>query len=453
MNTISRPLTANEIIDRQPLSRFQIRTIALCGVVLTLDGFDANIIGYIAPSISETLRIPMKTFGPIFAASLFGLMIAAMSTGPLADRWGRKWPVVLSTFTFAVFALLTGRATSFNQLLGFRFLTGLGLGGAMPNVVALACEYSPKRLQRIIVAMLFSGMPLGGLLGGIASSILIPTLGWRSLFYVGGLLPLAVALLLIRMLPESVRFLSARGGDPEMISRIIARIAPQLAGAVAGSPRSRDLKPKGLPVTQLFREGRAAGTILLWIPFFMNLLVLYFVVSWLPALLRQAGMSISVGVMATSLFNVGGIVGCFIEGPLIGAFGASVLLLAQFGLCGLLIGSLAFIAASMPLILTVAFLLGFCVIGGQGGINALAAGFYPTSVRATGIGWALGVGRIGSIVGPMLAGMMLSMDWKPQQIFLAGAIPALCAGIAVILSNWVTGGARAYRGEPGADAA
>jgi MFS transporter, AAHS family, 4-hydroxybenzoate transporter len=452
VDNATHPLSASQIIDQRPLSRFQIWTITLCGVVLVLDGFDAQTIGFLAPSISDALKIPPKAFGPIFAASLFGLMIAAMATGPIADRWGRKWPVVLSTITFAGFALLTSRATSFNQLLVLRFLTGLGLGGAMPNVVSIACEYSPKRLQTVVVSVLFTGMPLGGFVCGMTSSALIPTWGWRWVFYIGGLLPFALSLLLIKALPESVRFLSVRGADPRKISSIMTRISPQLGGAAVIYPPSPDPRHAGLPVKHLFTEGRAAGTILLWIPFFMNLLVLYFAVSWLPALLRQAGMSVSAGVTATSLFSLGGILGCLVEGPLLNLCGAYLLLLAEFGLCALFIASLAFVAGSFPLVVTITSLLGFCVTAAQSGINALAAGFYPTSIRSTGVGWALGVGRIGSIVGPVLAGTMLSAGWRPQQVFLAGAIPALCAAGAVMLTGLLRGGANAYRPESGAGA-
>jgi len=167
----ARAFSVNEIIDQQPLSRFQIATISLCGLVLLLDGFDTQCIGFLAPPISEALGIPLRRFGPVFSSALLGLMIAAMAMGPVADRWGRKWPVVFSTLTFAVFALLTARAVSLRELIVLRFLTGLGLGGAMPNVVALTSEYSPKRLQAVFVGALFCGMPLGALVGGLASSV------------------------------------------------------------------------------------------------------------------------------------------------------------------------------------------------------------------------------------------------------------------------------------------
>jgi MFS transporter, AAHS family, 4-hydroxybenzoate transporter len=451
--TTTHPLTASEIIDRRPLSRFQIRTIALCGLVLVLDGFDAQALGFVVAPVSETLKIQLKSFGPILSASLFGLMIAAMATGPIADRWGRKWTVIFSTITFAVFALLTAHVTTFNQLLILRFLTGLGLGGALPNVVSLATEYSPRRFQTVFVSVLFAGMPLGGVVAGMTSSAVIHTWGWRSVFYVGGLLPLALACVLIAVLPESVRFLSVRGGDPRKIARVLAKISPELAGVTLASSSSQAHAHQGLPVKHLFTEGRAAGTILLWIPFFMNLLLLYFVVSWMPALLRQAGMSVSAGITATTLFSVGGIVCCFVEGTLINILGAFVVLVAEFGVCALFMAAMAFAATSRPVVFSIAFVLGFCVVGGQGGINALAAGFYPTSIRSTGVGWALGIGRIGSIVGPMVAGMLLSAGWRPQQVFLAGVIPACCAAVAVLLASRLRGKVNAYRTQSDATAA
>ena len=444
-------LTVSEIIDQRPLSRFQTSTIALCGLVLLLDGFDTQCIGFLAPSISETLAIPLKNFGPVFSAGLIGLMIAAMAMGPVADRWGRKWPVVLSALTFAIFALLTARAVSLDQLILFRFLTGLGLGGAMPNVVALTSEYSPKRLQAVFVGALFLGMPLGALVGASASSVMIPLWGWRSVFYLGGFLPLAIAILLIKALPESVRFLTARGKNERAISGIMRRIAPEISTAelrlsIPGTPLHAE-RNEGPPVRRLFTEDRAAGTILLWIPFFMNLLILYFIVNWLPGLLRQSGFAVSAGLIAVSLFSLGGITGCLIEGRVMNSCGAYATLLAQFAISALLIGSLAFLTRSFLIMMTVTFALGVAIQGAQAGLNALAANFYPTAIRSTGVGWALGIGRVGSIVGPAIGGMLLSMGWTPQRIFLAGMAPALLASLAFLASGLLRVQASAFRTE------
>jgi AAHS family 4-hydroxybenzoate transporter-like MFS transporter len=203
-----------------------------------------------------------------------------------------------------------------------------------------------------------------------------------------------------------------------------------------------------MPVSQLFTEGRAVGTILLWVPFFMNLLIIYFIVNWLPSLLRQGGMPVSAGVAAISFFSLGGIAGALGEGRLMTAFGAYPVLVAEFGISTLLIGALAYASGSYLGAMAVTFVLGVTVQGAQAGINAASASFYPTSMRSTGVGWALGVGRIGSIIGPVLGGVLLSMTWTPQQILLSGTVPALCATVAVLISNLLQTSASAYRSAP-----
>ncbi|HKV06137.1 MAG TPA: MFS transporter [Candidatus Acidoferrales bacterium] len=448
MASESQALTVSEIIDGRPMGRFQIWTTALCGLVLILDGFDAQTGGFLVPSISESTKIPVHSFGPILSASLVGLMIAAMATGPIADRWGRKWPVIISALSFAVFSILTAHATTFRGFLVYRFLTGLGLGGAMPNVVALASEYVPKRRLAAVITLLFTGMPLGGTICGFVSAAMIATWGWRWVFYIGGIVPLVISLLLIAMLPESVQFLVARGKDPQKVRRLLARMAPEFGSehtvlrSVPPDPRS-----KGVPVTHLFTEGRAAGTILLWIPNFMNLLIIYFITGWLPALLKQSGMTGSEGVTASTFVNLGGIAACMVEGSLMSSFGSYALLVVEFGLSTILIAGLAFASHSLPLVLAITLTLGFVVIGAQSGLNALAAKFYPTVIRSTGVGWALGIGRIGSIVGPLLGGMLLTIGWHPQGILMTGAVSAGCAWLAILLSKLVRRNPTAYAAE------
>ena len=429
---MQRAPTVSELIDRGPMSGYQIWTMALCGLVIVLDGFDTQSIGFLAPSMAETLHVSVKTFGPVFAAALVGLMISSMLSGPIADRWGRKWPIVACTLIFGTFAMLTARCTSFDQLLAFRFLTGLGLGGALSNSVALMSEYAPKRLLAVIVSIMFCGMPAGAVLGTQVSAVMLPRWGWQSVFYAGGILPLTLAMLLIAMLPESVRYLEVSGANQRKISNILRRISPELAATPISRSEQPDQRTKA-PVINLFTEGRAAGTILLWIPFFMNLLMLYFIVFWLPALLRQTGKPISAGITAIMLFSVGGIAGSFVEGGFMNRWGAFRVLLAEFLCTTALIASLAY-SNSFALMMTLTFVLGFVVQGAQGGLSAVAATFYPISIRSTGIGWCLGIGRIGSIVGPILGGLMLKLDWSPRQILLAGSIPALCAAFATFLS-------------------
>lgn len=442
----TQSLTVGEIIEQRPLGGYQIWTVVLCGLVLVLDGFDSQTINFIAPSIADSIHVSVKSFGPIFSAGLLGLMIAAMTTGPIADRLGRKWPVIFSTLSFAAFSLITVHVTSFRELLILRFVTGLGLGGAMPNVVALASEFVPRRILPHVVTLLFIGMPFGGVTCGLLSAAMIPRWGWQSVLYLGGTIPLIIAVLLIAGLPESIQFLAVRGKDPVKVSRILNRIAPEFAGANV-RPTPRDTQHEGVPVIHLFTEGRTFGTILLWIPYFMNLLIIYFIGSWLPALLRQTGMSVSAGATATAFFSFGGVFGCLFEGWLIKRRGAFAVLLAEFGLATLFIAALSKIPNSFPLMLTFTFVSGLMVIGAQSGLNALAANFYPTAVRSTGIGWALGVGRVGSIVGPLLGGMFLGMGWKPGQILLFGTVAALCAFVAILFSR-VGGRTSAYHEGP-----
>jgi len=429
---MQRAPTVSELIDQRPMSHYQIWTMALCGMVIVLDGFDTQSIGFLAPSVAETLHIQVKTFGPIFAAALVGLMISSMLSGPIADRWGRKGPIVACTLIFGIFAMLTARCTSFNELLALRFLTGLGLGGALSNSVALMSEYAPKRLLAVVVSIMFCGMPAGAVLATQVSAVMLARWGWQSVFYAGGILPLALSLLLVAILPESVRYLEVSGANERKISRILARISPELADTPISRSAHQDER-RNAPVINLFTEGRSAGTILLWIPFFMNLLILYFVVFWLPALLRQSGKPVSAGITAVMLFSVGGIAGSSTEGMFMNRWGAFQVLLTDFLCTTLLIASLAY-SSSFPVMMAITFVLGFVVQGAQGGLSAVAATFYPISIRSTGIGWCLGVGRIGSIVGPMLGGVMLKLDWTPRQILLAGAIPALCAAAATFAS-------------------
>jgi MFS transporter, AAHS family, 4-hydroxybenzoate transporter len=441
----SQALNVSEIIDRRPMGAFQIGTVILGGLVLVLDGFDGQTVNFLTPSISETTGIPIHSFGPILSASLVGLMIAALSTGPIADRWGRKWPVILSTLSFALFSLLTARATTRAELWTLRFLTGLGLGGAMPNVVALASEYIPKKLLPVLVPILFVGMPLGGTISGFTARAMVPLWGWRSVFLVGGVLPLAISLILIAALPESIQFQAVRGKNPRKIAKTLARIAPELAQpgiSVFAGPHGEH--QKGVPVKHLFTDGRTAGTILLWIPYFMNLLLIYFLGGWLPSLLRDAGMSVKAGVTATAFLNFGGVFGCLIEGQLLRRWGASLVLTLEYVLAGLLIASLALVRVPFSMMLAMTFSTGLVIIGAQGGLNALAVRFYPISVRSTGVGWALGIGRIGSIVGPMIGGMFLTIGWNTRDMLLFASAIAIVAFFSIVFSNRLSGNMNAF---------
>jgi MFS transporter, AAHS family, 4-hydroxybenzoate transporter len=239
--------------------------------------------------------------------------------------------------------------------------------------------------------------------------------------------------------------LAVRGKDPAKIRKILSRVAPDFAatgGEIVVAPDER--RRKGLAVKYLFTEGRAFGTILLWFPYFVNLLLIYFISSWLPALLKEAGMSTSAGVMATAFFNLGGTLACLAEGFLMNRFGAARTLLVEYGLAAAFVAALAVIPRSLLLVTLLTLTSGFLVIGAQAGLNALAARFYPISMRSTGVGWALGIGRLGSIVGPFVGGLLLGIGWSSRGLLLAAAFSAACAWLAIILSHKVRGHVTAY---------
>lgn len=428
-----QPLFVHEVIDARPIGRFQYLAIGLCILVAVLDGFDTQTIGMLAPSIGASLGVPVKAFGPVFGAGLVGMLLGAVVLGPLADRYGRKTMIVLSCVLFGSLSLATAYAQSLEQLLVLRLLTGIGLGGALPNAIALASEYSPRRHARSTVTTLMCGMPLGAVLGGAVCALMLPRLGWQAVFVVGGVLPLAVALLIALTMPESARFLIARGQDMARLAAIMRRIAPDLRGDE--SYRAADGAAAGVPIRLLFTEGRAAGTILLWIPYFLNLVALYFIVSWMPAVLIGAHHPASVGIAAITAFSVGGVLGSLMQGALMNRFGARPVLLCEL----LAYAALALVLATWPhdyaVVIAASLAIGVTVQGAQAGLNALAAEIYPTRMRATGIGCAVGIGRIGSISGPALGGVLLGWNWSAGDIFMAGIVPALAAAIAVAVNR------------------
>jgi AAHS family 4-hydroxybenzoate transporter-like MFS transporter len=421
-----------DFIDRQPIGGFQIRLLLTCAAVLLLDGFDTQAIGYVAPALAKEWHLTKGALGPVFSAGLFGLMIGALAFGPLADRVGRKKIIIFSTAAFGLGAFATAFAQDVTTLLVIRFLTGLGLGGAMPNAVALTSEYNPQRRRATMVMIMFCGFSIGAALGGLLAADLIPRLGWRSVFIVGGIAPLLMVPLLGWGLPESVRFLAAVGRAPERVAQLLKRISPNTSFAPDARFVVHEPHLEGIPVAHLFREGRAGVTLLLWVVFFMSLLDIYFLANWLPTVLNELGASVSEAVVIGSMLQVGGVVGTFALGSVIDRFSFRALALVYFGAV-FAVGAIGQLGHSAVLVSIAIFAAGFCVVGGQIAANALAAGFYPTSVRASGVGWALGIGRIGSIIGPLVGGMLLAAKWSTSAVFMAAAAAALCAALAALL--------------------
>ena len=427
-----------DFIDQQPVGGFQIKLVLTCAAVLFLDGFDTTSIGFVAPSLAKEWGLTKGALGPVFSAGLFGLMIGALVFGPLADRVGRRRIIIFSTLAFGLGALATAFVQDVNTLLAIRFLTGLGLGGAMPNTIAMTSEFSPRRRRATMVMVMFCGFSAGAALGGLLAAALIAPFGWRSVFVVGGLAPLALVPILALRLPESVRFLALTGEANARVAALLGLIGPKAIFPPATRFVVHEPGMTGIPVLHLFRAGRTLVTLLLWVVFFMSLLDLYFLTNWLPTVLNDLGASVSAAAAIGSSFQVGGVVGALALGSIIDRFSFRALTLVYF-MAVFAVGAIGQLGHSVVLVTMAIFAAGFCMVGGQIAANALAATFYPTSIRATGVGWALGVGRVGSIIGPLVGGMLLTMKWSAGAVFLAAAVAALCAALAAFCLSRLAG--------------
>ena len=385
-----KPDTTTEAVSGR-----QLLTAVMCGLIVFVDGYDAQAMGYVAPALSAALHIPRSVLGPVISSGLVGMMFGAIVSGSLADRIGRRPVLIACALVFGVGSLLTATAESIQSMVIFRALTGLGMGGAMPNAIALTSETMPHRLRGTAVTTMICGFSLGAAVGGFVAASIIPSYGWQSVFVLGGSAPIAIAIAAFRWLPDSKR------------------------AAAAGSS-----------VAQLFTDGRGVATLLIWVIYFANLLNLYFLNSWLPTIMNDAGIPVATAIRLTALFQVGGIGGAIVLGFILDRVFSFWVLAACYlwaAIAVFLIGA----SGASPMLLGVAIAsAGLGIIGGQNGGHAVTADFYPPAIRSTGVGWALGIGRIGSITGPVLGGLLLAQGTAVHQVFWAAAIPALIATMA-----------------------
>lgn len=430
--TQRRTVDVAALIDQSPLSRLQLRVIALCGLVALLEGYDIQAMAYVAPVVGREFGIDAAALGSVFGAFLFGIAIGNMFISPLADRWGRRSILIGSTLAFGIGALATMWCDSVTELMVVRFLTGVAMGGAA-SIVALTSEYTPHRLRSTAGMAMLAGLPLGSVLGGLLSAWLIPQFGWRSVFLVGGVVPVVTALLLLVLLPESIRFLVARYGGGERVHRIVRQFGPDVPIEADTRYVLVEEKRTKSSLVALFTDGRAVTTLLVWGAMLTVQLVMYFLLSWIPSLLTDSGLPLSTAILAGTLFSVGGIAGSLILGRLMDRTGRPA-----FVLCVAIAVAIAAIV-TIPMLLpavgptfAVIFVLGVGTIGTQIGVINLSGLVYPTLIRSTGVGWAFGIGRVGSILGPVLGGLLIAAGWHTQALFTAVAVPA-AVGLAALL--------------------
>lgn len=425
-------INVSQVIDRSRVGALQIRVVALCAFVALMDGFDMQTMGIVAPRIAAEWGLPPYSFGPALSASLAGIMLGAMALGVLGDRIGRRL-VLIGAFAFVgISSLLSSVAETPTQLIVFRFLTGLGVGGCMPNFAALTAEYVPSRRIAFFVTLIYSAVPLGAVIAGYLAGDIIEHFGWHAVFVLGGVIPLVGCVVLLFCLPESVRFLVRKGSSSAKVAGILSRIDI----AYRPSPEHRftiDGDAANSSPRALFADGRAPLTIGLWVVLFFSLACLYVLASWLPSLFTQQGWPMSRAIQSVSYFWLGGIMGGLTVGWLMDRFGRFRVLGFAYAAAACLIAAIGSIATSPLLTLLVITAAGVAVVGAQTGTTALAASVYPTSMRSTGVGWGLGVGRLGGVLSPLLGGLALAAGWSKPMIFVAAAVPAALCAITILL--------------------
>jgi len=420
-----------ELIDNTNISRSQFVVFILCTACLMMDGFDVQALSYVAPALVQDFKIAGSALGPVFAATNFGVLIGSLGLSVLADKIGRRPVLIAATSFFAIMTVLTAQAATVQQLLTLRFIAGIGLGSIIPQAAALVGEYAPvrKRVSLIMITITL-GFNGGAAISGFITARLVEAFGWRSVFYIGGVLPLVIAFLMCFLLPESMQFLVLRNKS-ERVAKWMRRIKPE-AAASGVEYVVREENRAGVPIGHLFREGRALLTILIWLINFMNLLNLYALTSWLPILMRNAGYSISTAVLVGTMLQVGAIIGTFVLAALIARKGFVPVLTASLAVACISIAVIGQPGLSLAVLTIVVTIAGCGILGSQPGINALSAVSYPTYLRATGVGWGLGIGRVGAIVGPYIGGELLARQWSTQDMFLVAALPALVSTFAMM---------------------
>jgi AAHS family 4-hydroxybenzoate transporter-like MFS transporter len=427
---VSRAVNVADIIDTRAVGAFQLRAFVLCAAVLLVDGFDVQAITYVVPTITREWGLVRGQLWPALTAGLVGVMLGAMFLAPLADRVGRRRVIIFSCLAFGALSLLTLAADSLLSLVVLRFLTGLGLGSALPNAIGLASEYAPHKRRALVVMFVGSGVSLGAIGAGIAAAQLVAPFGWRAVFVVGGILPLVLAVLLTRWLPESIRFAALLPGRHAEAKRLLRKIQPELGDDV--EIVSHEAQGGKATVLDLFADGRGVATLSLWVAFFMSLLNVYLAINWLPTSLEASGYTDAQASGLTTLYHVGGVAGTYAIGLLMDRLGAHRMVLVALLIAG--VGFYTFATATEMQQWTTAAVLAFAgvgVIGAQVGANALATMTYPVAMRATGLGWALGVGRVGSIVGPTIIGLMLASAADARSVYLWCLVP-ISIGMAAI---------------------
>ena len=434
---MSTPETVSDLID-QKVSARQILIVGLCLIFNMVDGFDITAMAVAAHQLGEEMQLGADTLGLVFSFSLAGMMMGAMFMAPASDVIGRRTVIILALFVVGTSVVLTAQATTLPALIGLRFVSGLGAGAMLARVATLAAEYMPERFRALSVAAVTAGYPLGAMLTGLTAGVIMPEFGWRGMFIAGGSITLALAVIAYFLIPESLHFLATKRPKAALakVNRILVSLSrsevTELPAAQNTEAKEADSQNIVQKMFSLLTPELRRSTLILWCAFFLCISTLYFLMSWVPRLIINLGYEAEVGNTAFTLFNFGGVLGIFALGSLATRWSLTTLITSFTVSAAVLMWVFAVAAASEMgewTLLTLIFVIGFGLQGGFTGLYAVAAKIYPAQVRSTGVGWAIGLGRFGAVVGPGVAGYMIAAGLSIEANFLVFAMPLLIGGL------------------------
>ena len=419
------------VVDKAKFTSFHFNVVAWCLLIILFDGYDLAINGVVLPLLMQEWGLSAVQAGMLASTALAGMMFGAMFFGSLADKIGRKKVIMICIVLFSGLTFAGGFASNPTEFAILRFFAGLGIGGVMPNLVALTSEYAPQKMRSTLVTTMFSGYAVGGVMAALLGSWFTPNFGWQIMFFIAGI-PLFLLPLIWKFLPESLAFI-VKENKQEEARRIACRLAPDLSvneKMIFTLPKV-DI-PEAANVASLFRRGRTTNTLLFWLAFFTCLLTMYALSSWLPKLMMAAGYSMDNSLMFMMVMNIGAVVGIIGGGILADRFHLKPVLMC-LGMLGGIVMSLMGFQSNQFLLYILVFLAGAASIGSQMLLYSYVAQYYPLAIRSTGIGWSSAIGRMGAIVGPILIGSLLGMSLPAYINFIVVGIPVLITAIAVAL--------------------
>ena len=419
------------VVDKAKFTSFHFNVVAWCLLIILFDGYDLAINGVVLPLLMQEWGLSAVQAGMLASTALAGMMFGAIFFGSLADKIGRKKVIMICIVLFSGLTFAGGFASNPTEFAILRFFAGLGIGGVMPNLVALTSEYAPQKMRSTLVTTMFSGYAVGGVMAALLGSWFTPNFGWQIMFFIAGI-PLFLLPLIWKFLPESLAFI-VKENKQEEARRIACRLAPDLSvneKMIFTLPKV-DI-PEAANVASLFRRGRTTNTLLFWLAFFTCLLTMYALSSWLPKLMMAAGYSMDNSLMFMMVMNIGAVVGIIGGGILADRFHLKPVLMC-LGMLGGIVMSLMGFQSNQFLLYILVFLAGAASIGSQMLLYSYVAQYYPLAIRSTGIGWSSAIGRMGAIVGPILIGSLLGMSLPAYINFIVVGIPVLITAIAIAL--------------------